>query len=236
MSNSLETILSENLQEWKPRPRPERIVLDGRYVRLEPLDQAKHADGLFAMATAEDAEGRFRWLFDTKPGDRAAFQPWLDKSGASEDPLFFVVVDKASGKIAGRQTLMRIDPAYGVIEIGNIYWSDLVARRPAATEAQYLFARYIFDELGYRRYEWKCNDRNEPSKRAAERFGFKFEGIFRQHMVVKGENRDTAWYSIVDKEWPALKRAYDAWLDPANFGATGRQKRRLEDFRAELGA
>ena len=227
--------MSENLNDWKPRPRPERIALEGRYVRLEPLDAARHGEALFEMATADDAEGRFRWLFDTKPATRAEFQPWLDKSAASEDPLFFVVIDKASGKMAGRQTLMRIDPTYGVIEIGNIYWSDIIARKPAATEAQFLFTRHIFD-LGYRRYEWKCNNRNEPSKRAAERFGFKFEGIFRQHMVVKGENRDTAWYSIIDKEWPALKQAYDAWLDLSNFDANGQQKRRLEDFRAEFGA
>ncbi|TIO92038.1 MAG: GNAT family N-acetyltransferase, partial [Mesorhizobium sp.] len=117
-----------------------------------------------------------------------------------------------------------------------IYWGPLISRRPQATEAQFLFTKYAFDELGYRRYEWKCNNRNEPSKRAAERFGFKFEGIFRQHLVVKGENRDTAWYSIIDKEWPALRKAYEAWLDPANFDGEGRQKRRLEDFRAESGA
>lgn len=235
MSNELETSLSENLQDWQPRPRPERINLDGRYVRLEPLDVAKHGERLYEMATAKDAEGRFRWLFDNKPQTRADFQPWLDKSAASEDPLFFVVIDKATGKMAGRQTLMRIDPNFGVIEIGNIYWSDIVSRKPAATEAQFLFARYIF-ELGYRRYEWKCNNRNDPSKRAAERFGFKFEGIFRQHMVTKGENRDTAWYSIIDKEWPALEQAYEAWLDPSNFDAAGQQKRKLEDFRAEFGA
>ncbi|TKB30445.1 MAG: GNAT family N-acetyltransferase, partial [Mesorhizobium sp.] len=117
-----------------------------------------------------------------------------------------------------------------------IYWGPLISRKPAATEAQFLFMKYIFDELGYRRYEWKCNNRNEPSKRAAERFGFKFEGIFRQHLVVKGENRDTAWYSIIDKEWPDLRRAYEAWLDPANFDSDGQQRRRLEDIRAEFGA
>lgn len=183
-----------------------------------------------------DIDGRFAWLPDYPPQTRADFQPWLDKVEASEDPLFFTVIDKASGKVAGRQTLMRIDPAYGVIEIGNIYWGPLISRKPAATEAQFLFMKYIFDGLGYRRYEWKCNNRNEPSKRAAERFGFKFEGIFRQHLVVKGENRDTAWYSIIDKEWPALRKAYEAWLDPANFDGEGRQKRRLEDFRAEFGA
>lgn len=228
--------MSENLKNWQPRPRPERKVLEGRTVRLEPLNAEKHGDGLFEASSVADAGDRFAWLFDYPPQTRAAFQPWLDKAEASEDPLFFTVIDKASGKIAGRQTLMRIDAAYGVIEIGNIYWGPLISRKPAATEAQFLFMKYVFDELGYRRYEWKCNNRNEPSKRAAERFGFKFEGIFRQHLVVKGENRDTAWYSIIDKEWPALRRAYEAWLDPANFEGDGRQKRRLEDFRAEFGA
>lgn len=221
--------MSQDLSTWTPRPRPERKVLDGRYVRLEPLSAAKHGDGLYAAAR-EEAE-RFRWLFETTPESRDAFRPWLEKVEASEDPLFFTVIDKASGKVAGRQTLMRIDPTYGVIEIGNILWGPLVARKPAATEAQFLFAQYVFDELGYRRYEWKCNNRNEPSKRAAERFGFSFEGIFRQHMIVKGENRDTAWYSIIDAEWPALRQAYRGWLDPGNFDASGNQKRRLEDFR-----
>ncbi|RWB27933.1 MAG: N-acetyltransferase [Mesorhizobium sp.] len=228
--------MSENLKNWQPRPRPQRKVLEGRTVRLEPLNAEQHGDGLFDASSVPDINGRFAWLFDYPPESRAAFQPWLDKAEASEDPLFFAVIDKASGKVAGRQTLMRIDTAYGVIEIGNIYWGPLISRKPAATEAQFLFMKFIFDELGYRRYEWKCNNRNEPSKRAAERFGFKFEGIFRQHLVVKGENRDTAWYSIIDKEWPALRRAYEAWLDPANFDGDGRQKRRLEDFRAEFGA
>ncbi|RWF54666.1 MAG: N-acetyltransferase [Mesorhizobium sp.] len=228
--------MSENLKNWQPRPRPQRKVLEGRTVRLEPLNAEQHGDGLFDASSVPDIDGRFAWLFDYPPESRAAFQPWLDKAEASEDPLFFAVIDKASGEVAGRQTLMRIDTAYGVIEIGNIYWGPLISRKPAATEAQFLFMKFIFDELGYRRYEWKCNNRNEPSKRAAERFGFKFEGIFRQHLVVKGENRDTAWYSIIDKEWPALRRAYEAWLDPANFDGDGRQKRRLEDFRAEFGA
>jgi RimJ/RimL family protein N-acetyltransferase len=127
---------------------------------------------------------------------------------------------------------MRTDPANGVIEIGNIYWGPLISRRPAATEAQFLFMKYVFDELGYRRYEWKCNNRNEPSKRAAIRFGFQPEGIFRQHLIVRGENRDTAWFSIIDKEWPALRAAYETWLNPSNFEASGTQKRRLEECRA----
>ncbi|MEP9372656.1 GNAT family protein [Mesorhizobium sp. KR1-2] len=225
-----------DLANWQPRPRPERKVLEGRYVRLEPLDPAKHGDGLFAASSVPDAGDRFRWLPEYPPETREGFQPWLDKAKASEDPLYFTVIDKASGEIAGRQTLMRIDPANGVIEIGNIYWGPVISRKPAATEAQFLFMQYAFDELGYRRYEWKCNNANLPSKRAAERFGFKFEGIFRQHLVVKGKNRDTAWYSVIDGEWPALKRAYENWLDPANFDADGHQKRRLEDFRATVDA
>ena len=222
----------EDLKNWTARPRPERKVLEGRYARLEPLSAAWHGDGLFEAATVANADERFRWLGEYPPESRAALQPWLEKAEASEDPLYFTVIDKASGKIAGRQTFLRIDTANGSIEIGHIHWGPLMQRKPAATEAQFLFMRYIFDELGYRRWEWKCNNRNEPSKRAALRFGFKPEGVFRQAMVIKGENRDTAWYSIIDKEWPALKHAYEAWLDPANFDASGQQKKRLEEFRA----
>jgi RimJ/RimL family protein N-acetyltransferase len=222
----------EDLKNWTARPRPERKVLEGRYVRLEPLSAAWHGDGLFEAATIANADERFRWLGEYPPENRAALQPWLEKAEASEDPLYFTVIDKASGKVAGRQTFLRIDTANGAIEIGHIHWGPLMQRKPAATEAHFLFMRYIFDELGYRRWEWKCNNRNEPSKRAALRFGFKPEGVFRQAMVIKGENRDTAWYSIIDKEWPALKLAYEAWLDPANFDASGQQKKRLEEFRA----
>ncbi|SDO78341.1 Protein N-acetyltransferase, RimJ/RimL family [Phyllobacterium sp. YR620] len=221
-----------NLTTWTPRPVPAREPLEGRLARLEPLDPAKHGDGLFEASSVTDATDRFRYLFEAPPESRAAFDEWLEKVAASKDPLFFAVIDKASGKVAGRQTLMRIDPVFGVIEIGNIYWGPLISRKPAATEAQYLFMAYIFDELGYRRYEWKCNNANEPSKRSAERFGFKFEGIFRQHMVQKGKNRDTAWFSIIDSEWPALKAAYQKWLSPENFDAAGKQIKRLEEFRA----
>ena len=221
-----------DLTTWTPRQKPQRKVLDGRYVRLEPLSAAEHGDGLFEASSVADAGDRFIWLPDTPPQSRDEFQPWLDKAEASEDPLFFTVIDKASGKVAGRQTLMRTDAANGVTEIGNIYWGPLISRKPAATEAQYLFMRYVFNELGYRRYEWKCNNRNTPSKRAALRFGFSFEGIFRQHMIVKGQNRDTAWYAMIDKDWPAWKQAYEAWLDPSNFDGEGLQKQRLEALRA----
>lgn len=223
--------MAEDLKNWQPRPRPQRATMEGRYVRLEPLSAARHGDELFEASSVTDADGRFRYLGEYPPGDRAAFQPWLDKAEASEDPLYFAVIDKATGKVAGRQTFLRIDPANGVIEIGHIYWGPLVSRRPAATEAHYLFMKHIFDDLGYRRWEWKCNNANEPSKRAAHRFGFTPEGVFRQAMVIKGQNRDTAWFSVIDKEWPALKKAYEAWLDPANFDADGQQKRKLEELR-----
>ncbi len=200
-------------------------------MRIEPLSAKRHGDGLFAASTVADAAERFRWLPDYPPETRAAFQPWLDRVEASEDPLWFTVIERRTGTIAGRQTLMRIDQANGVIEIGHIYWGPTIARTPAATEALFLFAAHVFDDLGYRRFEWKCNNRNAPSKRAALRFGFTFEGVFRQHLVLKGENRDSAWYAITDKDWPAIRAGFVAWLDPANFDAEGRQIRRLESFR-----
>jgi RimJ/RimL family protein N-acetyltransferase len=228
---SLEAVL-EDLSNWKGCARPERIVLEGRYVRLEPLSARAHGDGLYEAAIMGDAEARFRWLPATKPESREGFQPWLDRSEASPDPLYFTVIETASGKIAGRQSIMRIDAPNGVGEIGDIHWGPLIQQKPATTEALYLFARYLFDDLHYRRFEWKCNNLNEPSKRAALRYGFVFEGIFRKHMIVKGQNRDTAWYAMTDDDWKAAKPAFEAWLDPGNFDADGRQKKRLEELRS----
>ena len=222
--------MAEDMNGWTPREKPACVVLDGRYVRLEPLDAARHGRELFEASQVADADAKFRWLAENPVTDEAAFMAWVEKSAASEDPLYFAVIDKASGKVAGRQTFMRIDTQNGVIEIGNIYWGPLIARKRAATEALYLFMRHAFADLGYRRFEWKCNNDNEPSKRAALRFGFTFEGVFRQHLIVKGLNRDTAWFSIIDKEWPALEKAYEAWLAPENFDADGQQRRKLETF------
>lgn len=221
----------QDLSEWTPCPLPERKIFEGRYVLLEPLSVEKHGQGLFEASSVADAESRFTWLFDTVPATLEEMLPWLEQAAASQTNLFYAIIDKATGKIAGRQALMRIDAENGSIEIGNVYWGPLISRKPAATEAQYLFMQYIFDELGYRRYEWKCNNDNLPSKRAAERFGFQFEGIFRQHMIVKGKNRDTAWYAMIDSEWPALKQAYQNWLAPENFDADGQQLKKLEEFR-----
>lgn len=225
-----------DLSNWTPRQHPAREPLEGRYVRLEPMNPSIHGDGLFAASRTEDAEQRFRWLYDYAPDDRGTFQSWLEKAAASTDPLHFAVIDKASGRIGGRQSLMRIDTANGVIEIGNILWNPPVSRMPAATEALFLFGRHAMDDLGYRRFEWKCNAENEPSRRAALRFGFQFEGVFRNHLVVKDKNRDTAWFSIIDAEWPLARRAFEEWLDPENFDSDGRQRKRLEDIRAELAA
>ena len=202
--------------------RPQRQVLEGRYVRLEPLGP-EHADDLWAASSDADAAERFRYLFSHAPASLAEQQARISRSVAEDDPLAFAVVDRATGRAGGQQSLMRIVPEHGVIEIGSIYWGPGLAQTRGATEALYLFARHIFDDLSYRRFEWKCNSRNEPSKRAAARFGFTFEGVFRQHMIVKGENRDTAWFSMLDSEWPARKAAFEAWLDPANFDADGRQ-------------
>jgi RimJ/RimL family protein N-acetyltransferase len=220
-----------DLSSWTPRPRPARAPIFGRYVALEPLDPARHGDALFAASMAPGAEERFRYLFEASQ-DRPAFDAWLAQAAASQDPMPFAVIDRATGLAGGRQSLMRITPEHGVIEIGSILWGPAVARTRLATEALYLFAREAFDNLGYRRFEWKCNDANEPSKRAALRFGFRFEGVFRHHMVAKGANRDTAWFAIIDDEWPDLRREYERWLDPANFDADGRQRTALGTRRA----
>jgi RimJ/RimL family protein N-acetyltransferase len=219
-----------DLARWTPRPRPERRAHEGHYVRLEPLDPARHGDDLFEAGPTYAA--LLRYLPERLFPDRASFQPWLDKAAASEDPLFFAAVDKTSGRAEGRLSLMRFDPAHGVIETGHLLFGPRLGQTRGATEAVYLLARHVFDDLGYRRFEWKCNNRNEPSKRAAIRFGFTFEGVFRQHMVVKGENRDTAWYAMLDSEWPARRRAFERWLDPANFDPSGRQRLSLSALNA----
>ena len=206
-----------------PRPRPTLAVIEGRYTRLEPLSLA-HAEGLYRASSEPQ---RFDYLPDPPPRDVAEVQAWIEKYLKSAEYLFSSVIDRVTGEVTGRQSLMRIEPAHGVIEIGNILWGPEISRTRISTEAFFLAARYVFDELGYRRFEWKCNDRNEPSKAAAARFGFTFEGVFRQHMVVKGVNRDTAWFSIIDSEWPAIRTAFERWLDPSNFDSAGRQKAKL---------
>lgn len=224
--NALGQPIGPELTGWRPPPRPERRVLEGRYCRVEPLDVQRHAAGLHA-ANSLDREGRmWTYLYSGPFASFDAYRAWLEPRPASDDPLFFAFVDTARAQAVGTGAYMRIDPANGVMEIGHLAFSPLMQRTPIATEAMYLMMRSAF-ELGYRRYEWKCDALNAASWRAAERLGFTFEGIFRQAIVYKGRNRDTAWFSIIDHEWPALDAAFRAWLDPANFDADGRQRRKL---------
>jgi len=214
------------LSNWIGAPYPERVTLDGQYARLEPLDPARHGPELLCSARQPGADDRFRYLSE-EPPDAAAFALWLEKAAASNDPLFFAVINQATGRAEGRQSLMRIDPVHGVIETGQILWGPAIARSRVATEAFYLFGAYVFGTLGYRRFEWKCNNENEPSKGAAVRFGFTPEGVFRQHMVQKGRNRDTAWFAMTDGDWPRLRAGYEAWLRPENFDGAGQQRSKL---------
>ena len=214
--------------------RPTRQVLAGRFVRLEPLDPARHGASLWQETHGAGQAAYWQYLFEAPFADEAAFMAHLARKAASDDPLFFAIVEAGSGRAVGYETLMRIEPVHRCIEVGNILYGRSLQRTPGATEAQFLFMRYVFDELRYRRYEWKCNALNAPSRRAAARFGFTFEGIFRQHMVVRGRNRDTAWYSMLDSEWPRVRAAFERWLAAENFDATGAQRQTLEAIRAAL--
>jgi RimJ/RimL family protein N-acetyltransferase len=218
-----------------PSRRPDRSPLEGARVRLEPLDPGRHAESLWAAAHGPGADPA---LWDHLPygpfADPAAYADWARQAARSEDPLFFTVVGRDVGPV-GVMSYLRMAPEHASIEIGHIWFGAAIQRRPEATEAVYLMARHAFDDLGHRRLEWKCDAANARSRRAAERYGFTFEGIFRQHMVVKGRNRDTAWYVLLDGEWPAARSAFDAWLDPANFDAAGDQRQRLADLRPASG-
>lgn len=215
-----------------PRPRPAPVTLQGRHVRLEPLVPALHGEDLIA-AYAEDHSGMMWDYMAQGPfASAAATMQWLEAIADKPDPLVFAVIPLATGKAAGVMSLMRVDAGHGVVEVGGITLAPGLQRSPATTEAEYLLMRHVFDDLGYRRYEWKCNLLNRPSMLAAHRLGFAFEGIFRQHMVIKGHNRDTAWFALVDGDWPAARGAFEAWLEPENFDAGGRQRQSLSALMA----
>lgn len=205
--------------------------MTGRYCRLEPVNVQRHEQELFAAYMLAPDGRDWTYLFADRPQTPQDFNAYLTKLANSEDPLHFTILDSATNRAVGTAALMRIEPAHGVIEVGSITFSPLLQKTRAATESMYLMMRRAFDELGYRRYEWKCDSLNAPSRAAAQRYGFTFEGIFRQAIVYKGRSRDTAWYSITDAEWPRLRAAFEAWLDPSNFHADGRQKRRLAQLR-----
>jgi RimJ/RimL family protein N-acetyltransferase len=217
--------------EWRPAARPARSELRGTHVVLVPLDADRDAEPLYAESHPPAADpGMWTYLPYGPYRGPAELRAALEVLQASEDPLFFTLRRLPEDQPAGVASYLRITPDHGVIEIGNIWFGASLRRTTAATEAIYLLAAYAFDDLGYRRLEWKCDSLNEASRRAAERFGFRFEGVFRQHMVVKGRNRDTAWFAITDDEWPAVRTGFQAWLDPGNLDETGRQRRTLGEL------
>ena len=211
--------------------RPERILMKGRTVSIAPLDPVNHEERLFEGMHGEDKYKLWLYLSEGPFPDRTAFRAYLEKLARSEDPMSFAIVQNASGSALGHASYMRIAPEHRVIDVGNIFYTPVLACSTGATEAMYLMARHVFEDLGYRRYEWKCNALNEPSRRAALRLGFSFEGVFRRHMIQKGRSRDTAWYAMLDKEWPQRKARFERWLAPDNFDEAGRQRMALSSLK-----
>ena len=218
--------------DWTPRDLPPRAPMEGRYCRLEPADPARHAAGLHA-ANIEDTEHRIWTYLPYGPFEsETAYRAWMENTCLGDDPLFHTILALPDARPVGIASYLRIDPNAGSIEVGHINYAPALQRTRAATEAMFLMMKRAFDELGYRRYEWKCDALNAGSCAAAVRLGLTYEGIFRQATIYKARNRDTAWYAATDAEWPALRAAFETWLDPANFEADGRQKRRLSALTA----
>jgi RimJ/RimL family protein N-acetyltransferase len=216
---------AHSILNWKPVQLAAPVTLHGRCVTLEPLDAARHTAAVWQAVSGHDE--LWTWLFDGPFATEADLRKAIEAKQTAPGYAFWAIVPVATGQAAGWASYLRMEPAHGVIEVGNILLSPSLQRTTAATEAMFLMASHVFDTLGYRRYEWKCNAENLPSRRAAERLGFTFEGIFRQHMIIKGRNRDTAWFAMLDCDWPARKAAFEAWLAPANFDSDGRQRNSL---------
>jgi len=219
---------------WSERERPRRRIIVGRYCRLEPVDAKAHAADLFTAYMEAPDSRDWTYLFSERPDSEAKLLDYLAKLSASEDPLHFAIIDSGAGKAVGTAALMRMDPANGVIEVGSIAFSPRVKRTRVGTDAMYQMMRVAFDELGYRRYEWKCDSLNGPSRTAADRYGFTYEGTFRNAVIYKGRSRDTAWFSITAGEWPRVRRAFESWLEPQNFEPGGQQRRSLRELRGGL--
>jgi len=221
--NQFGQVLDKSLEGWIACQRPAKTILQGRYCRLEPIVIDKHAAKLFEVLAIDNQGESWTYLpygpFDSFP----EFQTWLTTTMSDQDTLLYAIVDVKTGEPLGISGYLRINGEHGVIEVGHLHFSALLKRTSLASEAIYLMLKHAFDDYGYRRCEWKCNNLNEASKLAAARFGFTFEGIFRQNHVFKNRNRDTAWFSIIDGEWPSLKEKFEKWLDPSNFDTTGKQ-------------
>ena len=236
MSNTVNELglpVGDSLPDWHGATPPPRTAMTGRYCRVEPLDPDRHAAELHA-SNQQDTENRIWAYLGYGPfAELADYRAWMERACVGEDPLFHVVVDGESEKAVGVASYLRIEPAPGVIEVGHINFAPTMQRTPIATEAMFLMMKRVFDELGYRRYEWKCDNLNARSKNAAVRYGFTLEGVFRQAMVYKGRNRDTAWFSVLNTEWPHVKAAFETWLSPDNFHPDGTQKTSLSALTAQ---
>ncbi|UXS05255.1 GNAT family N-acetyltransferase [Agrobacterium tumefaciens] len=223
-----------DLTEFKGCPAPVAVTLKGRYVTAEPFDRDRHLTKLWDALGGEGTNDLLKYFPQDRFSGADDFGDWLIGAGSKFNWVTLVFVENTTGDVVGMASYMRPDPANGVVEVGSVAHGAKMKRSPLSTEAHYLMAKHVFDDLGYRRYEWKCHNDNEPSKITAKRYGFTFEGVFRQHMISKGQNRDTAWFSMIDSEWPRIGRAFETWLAPDNFDAGGAQHRKLEDIRAEL--
>ncbi|MDP2698309.1 GNAT family N-acetyltransferase [Thalassospira sp.] len=217
--------------DWQGCNMPPRIAMTGRHCIVEPIDAEKHARQLFDANLAALDDRRFTYLSTDAFDDFTTYRTWLVGMAAQNDPMLHAILDRASNTALGVAAFMRIDAPMGVVEVGHINYAPALAQTIAGTEAMYLMMKRAFDELGYRRYEWKCDSLNEPSRAAAARYGFRFEGIFRNALVYKGRNRDTAWFSIIDTEWPGIKQAFETWLSPDNFDENGQQRQSLAALR-----
>jgi len=215
--------IGEPVPDWKPVALPDAVKLPGRYCTLERLDPDRHADDLYAAYAAAPDARLWTYLPVGPFPTPASYRDWAVAAALSPDPRHYAVVDNVTGRALGTLALMRVDPTNGVIEVGYVVFSPALQRTAVSTDAQYLLMRYVFDDLGYRRYEWKCDSLNAPSRRTAERLGFAYEGTFRQAVVYKGRNRDTAWFALTDGDWPSVRDAFESWLDPANFDSNGQQ-------------
>lgn len=226
--------IGDAVLDWATRPQPGRVTLTGRTCRLEPLDPVKHVDDLFAAFSLAPDGRDWTYMAVERFDDIKTFREYIETIAQGTDPRFYAVIDLTNGKSVGMLSLCRIKPQHGVIEVGYVSFSPLLKQTVQSTEAQFLLMSYAFDELGYRRYEWKCDSLNAPSRKAALRLGFKFESIFRNAVVYKNHNRDTAWFAIIDKEWPALKTVFEEWLAPENFDGDGKQIKTLAAFQESL--
>lgn len=224
--------IGKPMPDWNGCPQPTDVTLTGRLCRVERYKIAKHADDLYAAYSQSDGRD-WTYLFDGPFATREEYYVFAEVCEKSTDPRHYAVIDLSTNKAIGTMSLLRIDPKHGVIEVGCISFSPLLKRSTLSTEAEYLMMAYVFDDLGYRRYEWKCHSLNEPSRRAAVRLGFSFEGVFRDHMIIKGHARDTAWFAITADQWPAQKAAFQAWLAPENFDEHGKQIKSLTELRGD---